>query len=325
MTTKRNLLVLIGEKIEFLIKGCYNFDYESIFMNEKPHCFKIKGEIIMIDVNNLSKDELIANLWLTDEMINEIEIVKREIDKKKATLEATISSTKQEHLEMVKKKYYDSEEYKAHQSYQNLTEKLAAFKGVAILLDLIICVLLGYGLIILSVPFLHVVLFWIITPVIVYLLYQQVVKYYLVKQKPTEIPSLETVLEEAKNSIEYEKISNSLIANHIRDEMTKLGKQQSELEILLAQKTVLPELYRMRAREVVWYLENLMADNLKEALAALVEADHRQQMKEMMNEQNQEISQLKEITAKLMEQNQKLAQKVEEQRQQLVELENKKK
>ncbi len=48
-------------------------------------------------------------------------------------------------------------------------------------------------------------------------------------------------------------------------------------------------------------------------------------MKEMMNEQNQEISQLKEITAKLMEQNQKLAQKVEEQRQQFVELENKKK
>lgn len=279
----------------------------------------------MMNVNDLSKDELITNLWLTDEMINEIEIVKREIDKKKATLEATISSTKQEYLETVKKKYYDSEDYKAHQLYQELTEKLAAFKGIAILLDLIICVLLGYGLIILSVPFLYVIFFWIMTPIILYLLYQQGVKYYLVKQKPAEMSSIETVLEEAKNSIEYEKISNSLIAHHIRDELMKLSKQQSELEALLAQKTVLPEIYRMRAREVVWYLENLMADNLKEALAALVEADHRQQMKEMVNEQNQEISQLKEMTAKLMEQNQKFAQKMEEQRQKLVELENKKK
>ena len=37
--------------------------------------------------NDLSKDELIKNLWLTDEIINEIEITKREIDKKKTTLE----------------------------------------------------------------------------------------------------------------------------------------------------------------------------------------------------------------------------------------------
>ena len=39
----------------------------------------------------------------------------------------------------------------------------------------------------------------------------------------------------------------------------------------------------------------------------------------------QEINQLKDITAKLMEHNQKLAHKLEQQRQQLVELENRKK
>ena len=68
-----------------------------------------------------------------------------------------------------------------------------------------------------------------------------------------------------------------------------------------------------------------MADNLKEALAALVEADHRKELKQMIDDQNQEIHQLKDITAKLMEHNQKLAQKIEQQRQQLLELENKKK
>ena len=275
--------------------------------------------------NDLSKDELIKNLWLTDEIINEIEITKREIDKKKTTLEETISSTKQEYIEMVKKNYYESEAYKAHQSYQSLIEKLDAFRGVAILLDLIACVLLGYGLIISNVSFLKVILFWIITPIIVYLLYQQGIKYYLVKQKPAHMPSLETVIEEAKKSLEYENISNSLIANHIRDEVMKLSQQQSQLEVLLAEKTVLPELYRMRAREVVWYLENLMADNLKEALKALVESDHREQIKEMMNEQNQEIDRLKKATETLMDQNQKLIRQVEQQRQQIEELESKKK
>ncbi len=278
----------------------------------------------MSEVNDLSKDELIANLWLTDEMINEIEIVKREIDKKQVALEATIATTEQEHLSTVEKKYYDSEEYKAHQTYNTLNEKLTAFKGVAILIDLIICVLLGYGLIILGVKFLHVVLFWIITPIIVYLLYQQGLKYYLIKQKPAPIPSLESVCEEAKMSLEYQQIPNSLLAKHMKDEIIKLNQQVSELEANLAQKTVLPEIYRMRAKELVWYLENLMADNLKEALAALVEGDHRKQVKQMIEEQNQEINQLKDITSNLMEYNQKLAHKIEQQRQQLVELENKK-
>lgn len=279
----------------------------------------------MSEINDLSKDELIANLWLTDEMINEIEIVKREIDKKQATIEATIATTEQEHLKTVEKKYYDSEEYKAHQIYNALNEKLTAFKGVAILIDLIICVLLGYGLIILGVKFLYVVLFWIITPIIFYLLYQQGLKYYLIKQKPAPLPSLESVFEEAKMSLEYQQIPNSLLAKHMKDEIVNLNQQVSELEANLVQKNVLPEIYRMRAREVVWYLENLRADNLKEALAALVESDHRQQVKQMIEEQNQEINQLKEITANLMEHNQKLAHKIEQQRQQLVELENKKK
>ena len=126
-------------------------------------------------------------------------------------------------------------------------------------------------------------------------------------------------------SYEYQQIPNSLLANHMRDEIKKLNQQLSELEATLIEKTVLPEIYRMRAKEVVWYLENLMADNLKEALAALVEDDHREQVKQMIEEQNQEINQLKDITAKLMEHNQKLAHKLEQQRQQLVELENRKK
>ena len=83
----------------------------------------------MVEINTLSKDELIANLWSTDEMIKEIEIIKCEIDKKKATLDSTIHSTEQEHLKTVENKYYESEGYKTNQAYQTLVEKLKAFKG----------------------------------------------------------------------------------------------------------------------------------------------------------------------------------------------------
>ena len=50
--------------------------------------------------------------------------------------------------------------------------------------------------------FLYVILLFIITVVIFYLLYQQGTKYYLNKQKPAPIPSLESVIEEAKMSYE---------------------------------------------------------------------------------------------------------------------------
>ena len=116
----------------------------------------------MVEVNGLSKDAIIANLWLTDEMINEIEIVKREIDKKKASLDSTIVATEQEHLKAVETKYYDSSEYRAHQDYNGLIEKLKDFIGVAILIALIVCVLLSYALIIFNVNFLYVILLFII-------------------------------------------------------------------------------------------------------------------------------------------------------------------
>lgn len=107
--------------------------------------------------------------------------------------------------------------------------------------------------------------------------------------------------------------------------MKQLELKIQQLEVLLDEKTVLPDIYRVRAKDVVWYLENQRADNLKEALAALVDSDHREQVKQMIEQQNHEIEKLNEVTEKLIKDNQKLKQQVEQQYQQIIELSNRKK
>ena len=279
----------------------------------------------MVDPTTLTKDELISNLWLTDEIMSEIEIIKDEIEKKRVSLESTIQSTEQEYLKTVKENYTKSELYQAHQTYDDLIDRMKHLKGIVILIDLIICILLGYLFIMQDVKLMYVMLFWITVPILVYLIYDQIIKYYLKAKKPKPLPTLDEVIAEVKTSTEYLHISDSLIAKHIKQEMKQLELKIQQLEVLLDEKTVLPDIYRVRAKDVVWYLENQRADNLKEALAALVDSDHREQVKQMIEQQNHEIEKLNEVTEKLIKDNQKLKQQVEQQYQQIIELSNRKK
>jgi hypothetical protein len=228
-------------------------------------------------------------------------------------------------LKTVKENYTKSELYQAHQTYDDLIDRMKHLKGIVILIDLIICILLGYLFIMQDVKLMYVMLFWITVPILVYLIYDQIIKYYLKAKKPKPLSTLDEVIAEVKTSTEYLHISDSLIAKHIKQEMKQLELKIQQLEVLLDEKTVLPDIYRVRAKDVVWYLENQRADNLKEALAALVDSDHREQVKQMIEQQNHEIEKLNEVTEKLIKDNQKLKQQVEQQYQQIIELSNRKK
>lgn len=279
----------------------------------------------MIDPATLTKDELIKNLWLTDEIINEIDIIKDEIEKKNKSLELTITSTEQEYLKTIEDSYMKSTLYQKHIKYNDLLEHMKSFKGIAVLLDLIICVSLGYLFIIQGIQLMYVILFWIIAPIVLYLIYDKSVGYYLKSKKPSPLPTLEQTIEEAKNSDEYSNIPNSLVAKHIRQEIVQFQQNIQQLEESLDEKSVLPIIYRLRAKEIIWYLENLRADNLKEALAALVDSDHRKQMKEMVEQQNHEIERLNKITERLLKDNNQLKQQIEHQHEQIIQLTNRKK
>lgn len=279
----------------------------------------------MIDPVTLTKDELISNLWLTDEIVNEIDIIKDEIEKNKKSLKLTIGSTEQEYLKNIADNYMTSSLYQQHIKYDDITDRMKHLKGIAILLDLIICVSLGYLFIMQGIQLMYVILFWIIAPIALYLIYDKIVAYYLKSKKPSPLPTLEQTIEEAKQSSDYLNISNSLVAKHIKQEIMKLEQNIQQLEQSLDEKSVLPIIYRLRAKEIVWYLENLRADNLKEALAALVDSDHRKEMKEIVEQQNHEIEKLNEITERLVKDNKRLKQQIERQHEQIIELTNRKK
>lgn len=279
----------------------------------------------MTEVSQLSKKDLISNLWMTDELMSQMRYFEQERAEKKKTLVLTIESTQKEYIASVKEKYYGSEDFKAHQKYEELCLNLKDFREVALLLDLIIGVLISYLLFMIGVKFLSVVLSFVVIVLLIYLFYYVGVKYYLKQKKPLSIPTLEAVIEEAKESYDYQHIEHSLLANHLREEIHEIDQKISQLESELVEKTVLPEKYRHRSKDVIWYLENLVADNLKEALSALIEDDHRKQMKQMIDNQNHEIRHLKEISHQLIENHQRLIERLETQQQRIEELEGKKK
>lgn len=279
----------------------------------------------MSEMDYLAKNDLIENLRLTNEMINTIDSYKKDRLKKSESLALTIESTQKEYVAAVKEKYYESEGYKASQKYEELTQNIKDFREIVILLDLIIGVLFSYLFFMLGVNFLSVLFLFLILVAFVYVVYCFGVKYYLNKKRPAAIQSLECVIEEAKTSYDYQRIQHSLLANHLRDEIDEIDQQISRLEEELAKKTVLPEKYRYRSKEIIWYLENLVADNLKEALSALIEDDHRKQMKQMIENQNTEIKHLKEVSQQLVENNHRLAEQLENYQQRLNQIEDKKK
>ena len=55
----------------------------------------------MIEANSLTKQLLIENLWMTDEILNEIEILKTELEKKQLLKENTIKELEEEYLNTV--------------------------------------------------------------------------------------------------------------------------------------------------------------------------------------------------------------------------------
>ena len=143
----------------------------------------------MTEVSQLSKKDLISNLWMTDELMSQMRYFEQERAEKKKTLVLTIESTQKEYIASVKEKYYGSEDFKAHQKYEELCLNLK---------DLIIGVLISYLLFMIGVKFLSVVLSFVVIVSLIYLFYYAGVKYYLKQKKPLSIPTLEAVIDEAK-------------------------------------------------------------------------------------------------------------------------------
>lgn len=132
----------------------------------------------MIEASNLTKQLLIENLWMTDEMLNEVDILKSELEKKQLLKENTIKELEEEYLKVVEEKHLASPIVKRYARYENLVQQFKDVRSIAILVDLIVCILIGYGLVFLGVGILKtaaIVVFYHYF----YLIYHQIVKVIL--------------------------------------------------------------------------------------------------------------------------------------------------
>ncbi|MGL4373757.1 MAG: hypothetical protein ACRCS6_08250, partial [Turicibacter sp.] len=90
-----------------------------------------------IEATTLTKEQLISNIWRTDELIHEIDIVKGEVQKKKDTIQNYVATEQHKYLREAREAYTKSEEVLAYEKHAALVQKTKDFKGIVILIDLI--------------------------------------------------------------------------------------------------------------------------------------------------------------------------------------------
>lgn len=76
---------------------------------------------------------MIENLWNTDEMLNEIEIIKSEFEKKQILKENTLKELEAEYLKDVEERYLVSPVVKRYARHEELVQQFKDLRGVAIL------------------------------------------------------------------------------------------------------------------------------------------------------------------------------------------------
>ena len=271
----------------------------------------------MIEANNLTKQLLIENLWMTDEILNEIEILKTELEKKQLLKENTIKELEEEYLKTVEEKHLASPIVKRYARYENLVQQFKDVRSIAILVDLIVCILIGYGLVFLGFGILKTAAIVVFLPFIFYLIYHQIVKVILKNKEPEYPLNLETVIKKAKLEEEYFHLKDALVIQCIDQEMKQMNQREIYLKEKLEQQSVLTEIYWPYTRKVIWFLENLMADDLKEALKLLAEANHRDEMKKTIENQNLQIEDLNKRFDKLVEDQKKIVIELNKQREKI--------
>lgn len=271
----------------------------------------------MIEASKLSKELLIKNLWATDEMLNEVEILKTEVDKKQILKENTLKELEEEYLKIIEEKYLSSPGVKRYKRYEDLVQQFKDINGIAILIDLIICVLIGYTLIFLGVGILKTATVVIFLLFIFYIVYHQVVKVILKSKEPEHPLNLETVIKKAKLEKEYFHLKDALVIQNIDQEIKQMNQREIYLKEKLEQQSVLTEIYWPYTRKVIWFLENLMADDLKEALKLLAESNHRDEVKNAIENQNLQIEDLNKRFDKLVEDHKKIVNEINKQREQI--------
>ncbi|HAX73027.1 MAG TPA: hypothetical protein DCY20_05835, partial [Firmicutes bacterium] len=130
--------------------------------------------------------QLIANLWRTDELVNEMDILTGEIDKKNQQIDNYVLAEQEKYVSQAIEQHAESQEVKDYEAYEAFVQKVADYKTISIIAAVIVGILLGDLLFVFGVKFLYVAIFWVISPFVLYFIYKKSMGIYIAKKEPAK-------------------------------------------------------------------------------------------------------------------------------------------
>lgn len=109
-------------------------------------------------------------------------------------------------------------------------------------------------------------------------------------------------------------MKDALVIQYIDQEVKQMIQREMYLKEKIEQQSVLTEIYWPYTRKVIWFLENQMADDLKESLKLLADSNHRDEIKKTVETQNRQIEDLNKRFDKLVEDQKKIVAELNKQR-----------
>ncbi len=289
-------------------------------MEMKDDLMKMAGK----DAAMLSKEQLIEILYRTDELMNELTIVRHQIQNKQHVKEVELEALQHEYVEDTLQAYHESDDVLAYEDYRVFAQNVANFKKVALLLAIIIPLIIGNILFFMKVEFILVAGLVVILPFILFFIYQLIAN-KMVQDKKMPMPqSDEAIRRSATEEGGYEQLEQSLKIRNLGFEVKQLEQKQNQILEVLQTESVLKEIYYEKARRLIYFLNNQFADNLKEALLVLSTEEHRQQMEAAIREHEETITELRTKTNQLQDQVNELQAQVSKQQSQLEQMTSRK-
>ena len=271
----------------------------------------VQLNIPVVDVSKLNREQLLANLYRTDELVKEIEILDHEIEKKEKIRIVSLDALQMNYVTDKLAQYQASEEVKAYERQKAREKAYQEAKGVALVFTVMLPLITGGILYVMKTNIFIVAAVCVISPFILFSIYHLVGEYYI-KNKELTVPKTdEIVYRDARLETSYTQLENEIEIRDLKFEITQLKQQREQTFEQLRSESALKEKYYKKARRLVYYLSNQYADTIKEAILLLENDEHRKVVNDQLEINGKEIKFLRQQLMMLQEQYDRLETEVD--------------
>ena len=271
----------------------------------------VQLNIPVVDVSKLNREQLLANLYRTDELVKEIDILDHEIEKKEKMRIVSLDALQLNYVNDKLVHYQESDEVKAYERQQAREKAYEEAKGVALVFTVMLPLITGGILFVMNVNLILVATVCVISPILLFAVYYLIGEYYIKNKEIITPKTDEMVYRDARLETSYMQLENEIEIRDLKFEITQLKQKREQTFEQLRSESALKEKYYKKARRLVYYLSNQYADTIKEAILLLENDEHRKVVNDQLDINGKEIKFLRQQLMMLQEQCDRLEVEVE--------------